>query len=322
MPPTMKRSRKQRTDAAIAYALERRWDEAAAENRSLLNEFADDLESANRLGKALTELGDLDGATAAYGRSLEIDASNVIARRNLSRIEELRGQTKSAPAGRTTRSRRAGAATPPPIAPALARAHSLIEESGRSAEFTLVEPNAQALQSVSAGDTAELVPTPRGVSIQSAAGALLGHIEPRTALRLRRLLDGGNQYAVVIRRIGEGGGDTTIYIRETHRAAELADQPSFLQPSTAARKRTTTRAYTKASMLRYETTSTLGDEDEGDSDSWEPRAASDDDDEMDGFGDTNLQDDDNDDDDDDDDDEGLIVDDDDPVVTGDDEDDL
>ena len=46
----MKRSRKQRTDSAIAYAIERRWEEAAAENRSLLTDFPDDLEAANRLG--------------------------------------------------------------------------------------------------------------------------------------------------------------------------------------------------------------------------------------------------------------------------------
>lgn len=318
MPPTMKRSRKQRTEAAIAYALERRWDEAATENRSLLDEFPDDIEAANRLGKALTELGDLDGATTAYGRSLEIDGSNVIARRNLTRIEELRGQPK----GGTTAKRRARArrpsATPPSITAAIARPHSLIEESGRSAEFTLLDPNAQALSQVTAGDTAELVQTPRGVSIQSAAGALLGHVEPRAAIRLRRLMDGGNQYAVVIRRIADG--ETTIYIRETHRAAELADQPSFLQPSTAARKRTTTtRAYTKTSVLRYGTGGSLGDDDEGDGDSWERRGASDDD-EMDGFGHASLQDQDQDDDDDEDD--GLASDDDDATTHDDEEDEL
>ena len=53
----IRRSRKQRTEAAIAFALARRWEEAAAENRSLVDEFPDDIEAANRLGKALKELG-------------------------------------------------------------------------------------------------------------------------------------------------------------------------------------------------------------------------------------------------------------------------
>ena len=35
-------------------------DAAAAENRGLLEEFPDDLEAANRLGKALTELADME----------------------------------------------------------------------------------------------------------------------------------------------------------------------------------------------------------------------------------------------------------------------
>ena len=42
----IRRSRKQRTEAAIAFALARRWEEAAAENRSLLDEFPDDIEAA------------------------------------------------------------------------------------------------------------------------------------------------------------------------------------------------------------------------------------------------------------------------------------
>ena len=145
----MKRSRKQRTDAAIAYALERRWTEAADENRSLLEEFPDDMEAANRLGKALTELGDLDGATTAYGRTLEMDPTNAIARRNLTRIEEMRGQARggkrpAAPRGKGK------AAAPQPVAAAVVRPYSLIEESGRSAEFTLEEPDTRLLKQVTA----------------------------------------------------------------------------------------------------------------------------------------------------------------------------
>src|SRR4051812_48384906 len=92
----IRRSRKQRTDAAIAFALARRWAEAAAQNRALIEEYPDDLEAANRLGKALQELGDLDGAAGAYQKTLELDAANVIAKRNLTRIEELRAAAPKA----------------------------------------------------------------------------------------------------------------------------------------------------------------------------------------------------------------------------------
>src|SRR5687768_14568887 len=171
MVQMMRRSRKQRVDAAITYALERRWDLAAAENRTLLDDFPDDIEAANRLGKALTELGELEAAEQAYRRSLEIDGTNAIARRNLTRIEEMRAQTSTPkgkrPAANARRGRTSPAAPVSPPAPAtvsVVRPHSLIEESGKSAEFALQEPDVQALRRVAAGDPAELVTTPRGVS--------------------------------------------------------------------------------------------------------------------------------------------------------------
>ena len=309
----IRRSRKQRTEAAIAFALARRWEEAAAENRSLLDEFPDDIEAANRLGKALTELGDLDGAAEAYQKTLAVDATNVIAKRNLQRIEEMKAQApakgKRAASGTARKSTKAAAGSPPPAA---VRPHSLIEESGRSAEFTLLEPDAKALRGVAAGDPAELIPTAQGVSVRSTAGQILGHIEARAGLRLRRLMQGGNQYAVVIRRIAEG--EATIYVRETLRTPEQQEEPSFLPPAMAARRRLATRAYTKA-IVRYPGADGIDEEDVDDS--WTPRgsSSSSDDDEMDeaGFGETNMSDDD--------DLDGLVADDDDEPMS-DDEDEL
>lgn len=308
MVQMIKRSRKQRADAAIGFALERRWDLAAAENRSLLADFPDDIEAANRLGKALTELGELEAAAEAYRRSLAIDASNVIARRNLTRIEELKAQTTKAKRPATTTGRRARAAA------AATRPHSLIEESGKSAEFTLHDPNLPALRRVAAGDPAELVATPRGASVRSATGAILGHLEPRAGLRLRRLIEGGNTYAVVIRRVAND--QATIYVRELTRAPELQDQPSFLSPATAARRRSAPRAYTKTSIVRYQAggpDATDEESEDNDAGTWGTRAAAPDEEEMEeaGFGNAALQDDDEVD--------GLAADDDDEPITDDDE---
>jgi len=310
MVQTMKRSRKQRIDAAIAYALDRRWDLAAAENQSLLDEFPDDLEAANRLGKALTEIGDLDGASAAYQRSLELDSTNVIARRNLTRIEEMRGSAaKRRPAKRGA----AAATTAPSVRP-----HSLIEESGKSAEFDLIEPNAQNLRRASAGEPAELIPNARGISVQTASGLVLGRIETRAGLRLKRLIEGGNRYAAVIRRVSDTEG--SIYVRETYRDPSLVQQPSFLPPATSARRRLMPRAYTKSSIVRYGADGLEGDdleEDEGEGGGWTPRRRRGDDDFEDaGFSDSDADSDDESDTLEDDDDDDLIVagDDDEPIV--------
>lgn len=278
MVQTMKRSRKQRIDAAIAYALDRRWDLAATENRALLDEFPDDLETANRLGKALTELGDLEGAAAAYQRSLVLDATNVIARRNLTRIEEMKGSQPKRRAPRRT-GRTAGA----PASVETVRPHSLIEESGKSAEFDLREPDAQALLRVSAGDPGELVPTPRGIAVRTDGGAVLGYIEPKAGLRLRRLIEGGNRYAAVIRRVGDG--EASIYVRETYRDPSLVGQPSFLSPAASARRRLMPRAYTKPSIVRYDADSPdANDDDTEDEGGWSPRSRRREEEDFDGGG--------------------------------------
>lgn len=314
MVQTMKRSRKQRIDAAIAYALDRRWDLAAAENQALLDEFPDDIEAANRLGKSLTELGDLNGAMAAYQRTLALDSTNVIARRNLTRIEEMK---ETQPKRRAPKR----AATAAAASVETVRAHSLIEESGKSAEFDLIEPDTSGLSRVTPGEPAELVPTPRGILVRSTGGADLGYIEPRAGLRLRRLIDGGNRYAAVIRRVTDT--EIAIYVRETHRDPSLVDQPSFLPPAASGRRRLAPRAYTKPSIVRYQADSAdAGDEsDEDDSDSsWTPRSRrnnnDDDDFEEGGFSDgSSLGSDD-----DDDEIEDIVVDDDDEPIGGDEDD--
>ena len=302
MVQATKRTRKQRADAAIQYALERRWDLAAGENRAILEEYPDDTEAANRLGKALTEIGDIEGAAGAYNRKLAVDPTNTIAKRNLARLDEMKGQgpARKRPVGK----KQAGTL-------ATVRPQSLIEESGKSAEFTLEQPNAQALRRVSAGDTGELVSATRGVSVQSA-GAILGHIEPRAGLRLRRMMEGGNRYAVVIRHVDDG--EATVYVRETYRDPSLIDQASFLPPAAARRKSSTPRAYTKSSVVQYAGPVDLGDE-EDDGDGWTPRGVRDDDDDdmtERGFGAAGL--------DDDDDTEATLGDDDDDEPLADDED--
>lgn len=316
MVQQQRRSRKQRTETAIQYALERRWEPAAAENRALLDDFPDDLEAANRLGKALTELDDLDGAAEAYGRTLAIDQLNQIARRNLARIEELRaagGPARKRPARRAPAAGK-DAGTPRPAA---VRPQALIEESGRSTEFTLLNPNAQALRRVAAGDPAELVPNARGVFVRSLTGATIGRIEARAGLRLRRMMEGGNTYAAVMRRVTEG--EVTIYVREMHRDASLADQPSFLPPAAAAaRRRAAPRAYTKSSILRHQAGIETGDdvEEEAERESWGPRPGRGDDEEEDlgdaGFGDSSVLGDE--------DADEPVLDDDDPIDLGTDED--
>ena len=64
--------RRDRSKKAVALAMQNRWSDAVAANQSILSEFPDDLETFNRLGKALTELGRHREAKSAFQRALEI----------------------------------------------------------------------------------------------------------------------------------------------------------------------------------------------------------------------------------------------------------
>ena len=260
------RTRKQRIDAAIAAAIAGDWKRAASENRALLDESPRDVEAANRLGKALTELGQKKQAIEAYRTALAIDSANPIARKNLTRLEDTKAPAKAAVSRRADSTDVAKPAT------------SLIEASDRAAEFTLQQANAAAIEKLDPGVRAQLELNPRGVAVRSLGGELLGYIEPRAGLRLRRMIEGGNRYEAVVRTITDAG--VVVHVRETYKHPSLVGQASFLQ-SPAARRRTF-RAYTKNSVVRYDRDSEFDTEDESEgpaADTWRPRAsaASDDD---------------------------------------------
>lgn len=269
-----RRGRRQRAEAAIAHALGRRWEQAAAENRALLEEDASDIEAANRLGKALTELDDLAGAEQAYLAALTIDGANAIARRNLGRIQEaLAGaqrkpaKAKAARGAAAKKGARGGGKAAAAARPAAATV-SIIEATGASAEFALQRPVLAALQRLEPGDTLELAATESGVAVTTERGVVLGQIEPRAGLRLRRMIEGGNRYTVILRQITEGGA--TVHVRESHRDPSLVGQVSFLPPP--ATRRRAPRAYSRPSaVVRYDADPD-DDDDEEENDVWRPRA--------------------------------------------------
>jgi len=248
-------SRRHRIDLAINHALERRWDLAAEANRALLQEDESDVESANRLGKALTELGDVKRAIEAYEQALRIEPTNAIARKNLARLEEQRKAkrgTKATKPPAKAKGRTVVATAPRRIdvAAESLRTSPLIEERGKSADLVLQRVNLDAASDVSVGDEAVLEPTASGVSVKSTDGITLGHIEPRIGLRIKRMMEGGNRYSVIIRRAE--GESVVVHVRETFKHPSLVGQASFLPPATDARRRTAPRAYTKTSVVRYE----------------------------------------------------------------------
>ncbi len=228
-PEERARQQRQLTEQAINLALESKWEEAVAVNRQLQSLFPRDLSTLNRLGKALSELGQYAEARQAYGEALEIDPTNSIARKNLDRLASL-GDGAAAPRASHER-----------LDPRL-----FIEETGKTGftELLDVAPR-QMLVRLTAGDQVYLSRDGNVLWVLNGAQERIGRIEPRLASRLIAFMEGGNQYAAGIAELRSH--DVRIIIRETFQHPSQFGKVSF--PAQGGGE--TVRAYTKESLVRH-----------------------------------------------------------------------
>ncbi|HWC31351.1 MAG TPA: tetratricopeptide repeat protein [Dehalococcoidia bacterium] len=228
------RLKRQGSDQAIQLALESKWEEAAALNRAILEAQPNDVDTWNRLGKSLLELGRYREAHDAYGKSLQLDPVNSIAKRNLDRLAGL--QDAEAP-------RREAVAK---VAQDL-----FIEEVGKSGSTVLRNTPRETLATLTAGDEVYLRPESDTLQIASVNGDVLGSVEPKLGLRLMRLIQGGNQYAAAVKSLSES--DVEVIIKEIYRDPS---QTRLSFPATGGGEGV--RPYIKESLLR------LSDDDDDD----------------------------------------------------------
>lgn len=201
------------TQAAKQAAFQGEWQRAVELNRRIIELAPRDVTAWNRLGHAYAELGRVADARAAYQRALEIEPTNAIAQRNVTRLEWLAGQTTDGvipmPAGR-----------PAP------RPDVFMEEMGRTYVTDLLRPAASViLARLFPGQEVFLQYAENAVFVVDADGTRLGQLEGRLARRLIRFSREGNQYRAFVLQLT---GDTLrIILREVFRAPHLLNVPSF-----------------------------------------------------------------------------------------------
>ncbi|HET8909592.1 MAG TPA: tetratricopeptide repeat protein [Ktedonobacterales bacterium] len=228
-PEERERRRRQLSEQAIQMARESHWDEAVAVNRELLTLMPHDTSTLNRLGKALSEVGQYSEAKRAYTEALEHDPANNIARKNLERISTLSDEPASD--GRHAAER---------IDPRL-----FIEETGKTGFTMLVDlASREVIARLSAGDQVYFAPEGQVLYVTNAADERIGRVEPRLANRLIKFMTGGNKYAAGIADLSET--EVRLLIRETFQHPSQFGKVSF--PAHGASE--TIRAYTKDSMVR------------------------------------------------------------------------
>jgi len=213
------RLRQRLSKEAIDMALQGKWEEAEAANRDIIERFPSDVEAYNRLGRALTELGQFDAAKEAYLKSLQLAPENAIAKKNLARLTGL-----SESIATLKRSRRKT-----PASKAQARRVALdlfITEVGRAGVVSLhsVAP-AKVLAKMGFGDQVHLKEKKQHLIVTSEDGEYLGEVEPKQGLRLLKLMQGGNTYDAAILNAQED--KVQAIIKEIYQHPSQIGHPSF-----------------------------------------------------------------------------------------------
>jgi hypothetical protein len=197
-------TKKQLNQQALEASLESRWEDALRTNDQILERFPREAEALNRKGRALIELRQLGAARDAYSEALKADPANMIARRNLQRLETLHNRPAGQPEGHAT----AGSTIP--------RSTVFVEEIGKTWVDELANPAEPGqLAEVSPGDKLQLKVEGERLLVSSDDGVQLGEIDMRVASRVIKLMGSGNEFEAYA--LGMSAQSLRIILRETFR---------------------------------------------------------------------------------------------------------
>jgi hypothetical protein len=219
--------RSQYADEAVQLAIAGKWDDAVKLNKFIVESFGGDEETQNRLGKALSELGKLKDAKAAYEVALKLNPMNSIAKKNAARLNTLLHQKEGLKVGGTK-----------------VDLNLFVEEMGKTV-ITAVEGSSPDICSkVAAGDIAELKIDGDGIVAETSRGVRLGTLEAKMARRLIKFMRGGNKYQGGVTACD--GSTVKLIVRETYQDPKFAGKPSF---AIRRKREVEFRPYTKESLL-------------------------------------------------------------------------
>jgi tetratricopeptide (TPR) repeat protein len=194
---------------AIALAMQGSWEEAVKANENIIEIFPASIDAYNRLGRALTELGEFAQAKEAYTNALELAPDNIIAKKNLARLAGL----SESKAGSDSR-------------PHKLALEFFLTELGKAGVLNLYNPAPkEVLAKMGVGDQVQLKVKGQHLVVESEQEEYLGEVEPKHGLRLIKLIEGGNSYAAAIFRMEEN--EVKVIIREMYQHPSQAGRVSF-----------------------------------------------------------------------------------------------
>jgi tetratricopeptide (TPR) repeat protein len=192
---------------AISQALLGNWLEAQKLNLKIVAQNPKDIDALNRLARCYAELGHAKKAVTTCQRVLKVDPFNSIALKSVKKWKVLKsGEKQNGPIT---------------FSPEL-----FLEEPGKTKLVSLLHVGDQkTLAKLDAGDEVKLNPKSHRIPVLTADGKYIGRLPDDLSARLRKLIEAGGIYKVLIKSID--AKEVVVFIREVQKAEVFKDSPSF-----------------------------------------------------------------------------------------------
>lgn len=192
---------------AITAALAGSWQEALKFNLQIISQYPKDIDALNRTARCYAELGQAKKAVVTCQKVLNIDPFNTIAVKSLKKWKVLKaGEKYNGQVG---------------VSPEL-----FLEESGKTKLVPLLNVgDPKSLAQLDSGDEVRVNPKSHRIPVLTSEGKYIGRLPDDLSARLRKLIEAGGIYKVLIK--SADSKEVTVFIREVQKADSFKDMPSF-----------------------------------------------------------------------------------------------
>ncbi len=198
---------------AVSAALDYNWELAIEINKKILKNNPNDIETLNRLARAYFETGNITKSRQTYKSVTDLDGFNVIAKKNLTRLNRLSSDQKSPTLEGDKQNFRE-------------LFQKLASEPGKTKVVTLVKIGDQNLLSkLASGDKLKISPKKHSIELCTYDNKHVGNLPDDLSFKLLRLITAGNTFECCIKSVTQK--EVQVILFEITRAKDLANQPSF-----------------------------------------------------------------------------------------------
>lgn len=192
---------------AISAALKANWNDALELNKQILKNEPKDVDALNRLARAYSELGKIIKAKKTAEKAISIDPHNTIAAKALEKWKNLKEGEKDTPSKFSAR--------------------AFLEEPGKTKIITLLHLGdcGKVIANLDSGDEVMFKIGNHRISVCTVSKKYIGRLPDDVSVNLIKLIKAGNEYQAFVK--SSKPQEVKIFIRETKRAKELTDIPSF-----------------------------------------------------------------------------------------------